>query len=73
MPDKIPAIHPKGDVKATTITYNIAIILALSCGSTRRTCIESSRGLIRDILQASKIMLIIKIKYPLSGVIIKRI
>ena len=73
MPDKTPAIHPKGDVKAATITYSIAIILALSWVSTRTTCIESSSGLIRDILQASKIILIISRKYPLSGVMIKSI
>ena len=44
-PDNIPATHPNGDVKATTITYNIAIILALSFGSTKITCMESSIGL----------------------------
>ena len=73
MPDKIPAIQPKGDVKATTTTNNIAITLALSCMSTRTTCIDSSNGLMRDMLQASKMILTIKTKYPLSGVDINSI
>ena len=45
---RYPAIKPNGEVNATTITYKMAIILALSFGSTSITCIESSIGLMRD-------------------------